>query len=297
VSDERLVRALASLDGLSVGDALGERFFGPGGRGRVARRQLPSPPWAWTDDTAMAVALVRILAGGGVDQDLLAREFGRCYRRAPGRGYGPGMRRLLPRLARGEDWRELAARLWGEQGSLGNGAAMRVAPLGAYFADDVAVAAAEAVRSAEVTHAHPEGIAGAVAVAVTAALAWQGRAGDRLIEAVVAAVPPGRVGQGLRRALELGGATDPDRAAAELGSGALARADDTVPFAIWCAAHHLHDFELAIWTTLRGLGDRDTTCAIVGGIVAAARGHEGIPREWLAAREPLPDVLSGPRAD
>ncbi len=241
----------------------------------------------------MAAALIRVLARGGVDQDLLAQEFGRCYRSAPQRGYGPGMRRLLPRLGRGEDWRELASGLWGGRGSLGNGAAMRVAPLGAYFADDVATAATEAVRSAEVTHAHPEGIAGAVAVAVAAALAWQGQAGDGLIEEVVAAAPPGPVGQGLRRALELGAGTDPERAAAVLGSGALARADDTVPFAIWCAAHHLDNFELAIWTTLRGLGDRDTTCAIVGGIVAAARGREGIPGEWLAAREPLPDVFSG----
>jgi ADP-ribosylglycohydrolase len=37
-----------------------------------------------------------------------------------------------------------------------------------------------------------------------------------------------------------------------------------------------------------GLGDRDTTCAIVGGIVAARHGVEGIPADWLAARESLP---------
>ena len=45
----------------------------------------------------------------------------------------------------------------------------------------------------------------------------------------------------------------------------------------------------ALWTTLSGLGDRDTTCAIVGGIVACRTGVEGIPAEWLAAREPLPE--------
>jgi ADP-ribosylglycohydrolase len=48
---------------------------------------------------------------------------------------------------------------------------MRVAPLGAYYADDLRKAAAEAVLSAEVTHTHPEGVAGAVATAVAAALA------------------------------------------------------------------------------------------------------------------------------
>ena len=35
-------------------------------------------------------------------------------------------------------------------------------------------------------------------------------------------------------------------------------------------------------------GDVDTTCAIVGGIVGARVGIEGIPSDWLARREPLP---------
>jgi ADP-ribosylglycohydrolase len=64
-------------------------------------------------------------------------------------------------------------------------------------------------------------------------------------------------------------------------------AHDTVPFALWCAARHLDDFAAALWTTVSGLGDRDTTCAIVGGIVALAVGEAGIPAEFLAAREPL----------
>jgi len=38
-----------------------------------------------------------------------------------------------------------------------------------------------------------------------------------------------------------------------------------------------------------GLGDVDTTCAIVGGIVALATGKEGIPADWVARRECLPD--------
>ena len=42
-----------------------------------------------------------------------------------------------------------------------------------------------------------------------------------------------------------------------------------------------------MWTTASALGDVDTTCAIVGGIVALAVGSEGIPAEWLARREPL----------
>jgi ADP-ribosylglycohydrolase len=66
-------------------------------------------------------------------------------------------------------------------------------------------------------------------------------------------------------------------AAALLGNGSLISAQDTVPFALWCAAGHLDDYEEALWTTVSGLGDRDTTCAIAGGIVACYTGVEGIP--------------------
>jgi ADP-ribosylglycohydrolase len=66
---------------------------------------------------------------------------------------------------------------------------------------------------------------------------------------------------------------------------------DTVPFTLWCADRHLDNFEEAMWTTVAGLGDRDTTCAIVGGIVALAAGPSSIPLDWLAAREPLLRVI------
>jgi ADP-ribosylglycohydrolase len=58
-----------------------------------------------------------------------------------------------------------------------------------------------------------------------------------------------------------------------------------VPFCLWAAERHLDSYETALWTTASVLGDMDTTCAIVGGIVALA---SPIPAEWLAAREPLP---------
>src|SRR6185369_481024 len=73
----------------------------------------------------------------------------------------------------GQPWQVTAARAFGGQGSMGNGSAMRVAPLGAYFADDLERVVAEARASSCVTHVHPEGLAGAVAVALAAALAWR----------------------------------------------------------------------------------------------------------------------------
>lgn len=42
------------------------------------------------------------------------------------------------------------------------------------------------------------------------------------------------------------------------------------------------------------LGDRDATCAIVGGILAGDVGAEGLPAQWLQQREPLPTPISAP---
>jgi len=187
-------RALDALEGLSVGDAFGEQFFRDelAALAMIADRREPPGEWLWTDDTAMALSLVAVLdRHGRIEQDALAQAFGAAYRHNPGRGYGLGMHRLLPRYLSGTEWRNLAATQFAGQGSFGNGAAMRVAPLGAYLAGDLEAVAEQAAASAETTHAHPEGIAGAAA-----------------------------------------------------------------------------------------LGDRDTTCAIVGGILGGRLGTSGIPRTW-----------------
>jgi ADP-ribosylglycohydrolase len=172
-------------------------------------------------------------------------------------------------------------------GSMGNGGAMRAAPIGAYFAGDPERAAVEARASAEVTHAHPEGRAGAIAVAVAAAHVGSG--GDRpveMFETVLAHTPVGETREGVAKAARLPLEYDVRTAVAALGNGTRLTAQDTVPFALWCAARHLGNYEEALWTTVSGLGDRDTTCAIVGGIVVlGATGR--VPAMWLAAREPL----------
>ena len=81
-------------------------------------------------------------------------------------------------------------------------------------------------------------------------------------------------------------------AAARLGNGSAVTAPDTVPFALWCAARHLSSYEEALWTTVSGLGDRDTTCAIVGGVVVMYVGAGSIPAEWLEHREQIPAWVS-----
>lgn len=174
---------------------------------------------------------------------------------------------------------------------------MRVASIGAYFAHDLTAAVEQARASAEPTHAHPEGQAGAIAVSVAAAIACQmgqgllPRSGTQLLQTVLEQVPAGPTEAGIRRALALPFAATPMAAVAELGNGSRVISEDTVPFSLWCAARHLDDFEQALWTTVSGLGDRDTTCAIVGGIVALSASVPGIPRTFLDARERLDSAL------
>ncbi|MGH2506791.1 MAG: ADP-ribosylglycohydrolase family protein, partial [Ktedonobacteraceae bacterium] len=82
--------------------------------------------------------------------------------------------------------------------------------------------------------------------------------------------------------------TSVEAAASMLGSGYQISAQDTVPFALWCAGQFLDNYAEALWQTASGLGDIDTTCAMVGGIVALYTGVEQIPEQWIERREALP---------
>ncbi|MFD4459359.1 ADP-ribosylglycohydrolase family protein [Nocardia sp. NPDC058480] len=293
-----------SLEGLSVGDALGAQFFVPGRSvPDLLAGRPPAAPWQWTDDTEMACSVyAEIRDRGSVDRDALAAAFAR--RCEPYRGYGPGTVVVLHEIRDGRPWAEAAGAVFDGRGSWGNGAAMRVAPLGAHFAGDLDRAAAQAAMSAELTHRHPEAIVGAMAVAVAAAHAAitreKGCAPDELLQAVDPYLVDGRTAQGVRRARQLLGRTVAE-AAYELGNGARVSAQDTVPFTLWAAATYLDDYPAAVLACVEAGGDADTTAAIVGGIVAAHTGTgnrertRGIPAEWLAAREPLPEWALGPQ--
>jgi ADP-ribosylglycohydrolase len=301
LSTERAVRwrhtpraaADRSLLGLAVGDALGKTWstWSDNASG-LAERRVPPGPWTYTDDTVMAAAVLTTLRRyGRIVRDHLAADFARRFEAEPERGYGAGAFWLLSQLARGRDWRQVSTELF-RGGSFGNGSAMRVAPLGAFFFDDLDRAVAESAASAEVTHAHPEGQAGAIAVAVAAAHCAGMYAFDDWFDEILARAPDGDVRRGIARAAELGD-VQPEAAAQILGDGREVTCRDTVPFALWCARPRSHavDFESAMFDALGGCAsaeaDRDTICAIVGGIVGA---RSEPPPSWRDALEPLADL-------
>lgn len=290
MTDDRFQRALRSLCGLAVGDALGSQFFVPVNYPLLGRRELPPGSWQWTDDTEMAGSVLAVLVTHGrIDQDALARSFAEHH--DFDRGYGPAVNRMLRLIRQGGDWRELAAGLFQGQGSWGNGAAMRIAPLGAWYAGDPEQATHQAEISAYTTHQHREAVAGAMAVAAAASLAGDpaGAGGpEALLDRVISLVPRSAVQAGLRRARDMLDYADAGTVAAVLGCGRRTSAHDTVPFALWAAARHLGAFEEAFWTTAQVGGDVDTNCAIVGGVLAAAEAGAP-PGEWQDRTEPLPD--------
>ncbi len=316
----RLSRAIDSLEGLSVGDAFGEQFFmsfemlarlldksdewnGPPydfeddfiQRELVAKRRLEfsAVTWRWTDDTALALEVVAELRDNGrIDPDSLAQRFGRRYLQGQERGYGAAMHSLLPRLER-EGWQNAAQNLFDGKGSYGNGSAMRVPPLGAYFADDFDLLVEQARLSAIVTHSHEEGVAGAIATAVAtgicARLCDEGAelAPSAFLDEIIVHTPDSEVKKGLIQCREFSEDYTGEQVAAIVGSGMDVACQDTVPFCCWCAASQLTDFSEAMWLTVAGLGDWDTTCAIVGGMIGARVGTAGIPAVWRGRRERL----------
>ncbi len=285
--NNRILAAEVSLEGLSVADALASwyEFAKREVIERVVRtQQLPAIEWHWTDDTAMACSIVACLREfGEINQDWLMYHFVKHYERK--RGYGRGMRSLIQRIREGGSWREETPTFFDGMGSYGNGGAMRVAPLGAYFADDLDRLMEQARLATEVTHAHPEGIVGAQAVALAAAHAMNPQY-ESLFDLMWHYLPESSVRLGIRAAYEQELASAPE-AAEWLGNGTNVSAQDTVPYTIWCANRYMDNYEQAIWATLSGGGDCDTTCAIVGGIVVLRTGIEAIPQAWRDRREPL----------
>ena len=197
----------------------------------------------FTDDTVLTIAVADCLLTGSSYVDKF-HEYTRAY---PDRCYGAGF----------WHWVESGSRE--PYNSWGNGAAMRVSPVG--FAlrtlDDVLH---EARRSAEVTHNHPEGIRGAQA---TAAAIFLGRQSEP--KATIRDFIQERFGYDLNRSIE---GIRPNYSFNESCQG-------TVPEAI-IAFLESTDYEDAVRLAISLGGDADTLACIAGGIAEAFYG--GVPK-------------------
>ena len=276
--------------GSALGDAIGEMAFRFPERDRLRRAVDGADTLRYTDDTAMALGLAEALVQKGrVDQQWLGDIFRRNFHREPWRGYASGPPTLFSTVSRtGVSYLEAARGLFGGQGSLGNGAAMRIGPLGLYFhrSDHLYE---EACASAEVTHAHPVGKDGSAVQALAVARAVT-------LDPELPLTPEGlaRVLEGFARTQEvrqkmaLVGSliredVRPAAAASVLGRGVAVH--ESMPFAIYSFLRHPHSFEECLFCAVLNGGDRDTLGAMACAISGAYLGAGAIPQGWARKLE------------
>lgn len=300
LDQSNLAAAYQSLVGTCIGDAFGDSFFGPADeiKERIARRQLPDNQWLFTDDTVMSIAVYKNLEEfGHIDQDALAHAFSANYQKDNYRGYGGTAHFILRNIGEGKPWREVAGGVFDGMGSMGNGAAMRAGVIGAFFAGNDEQIKRAARLSAEVTHTHPEAQVGAMAVALAAGFAHEhGQSekeviADQFLSTILDHLPDSDTKSKINKARHVPADFHIDSVVSALGNGLKMTAQDTVPIALWCAAHHAGNFEEALWKAVSALGDRDTICAIVGSIVILSAPESSVPSRWKALTEPFENSI------
>jgi poly(ADP-ribose) glycohydrolase ARH3 len=268
--------------GHAIGDALGAPLEGLSGE-TVYRDFGPTRNWVdrpqvdqlfYSDDTQMLIGVAECLRHHGrIEPDSLMRCFADNY--DPSRGYGPGTRRMLDAISRGEDWHTLAGGLF-PGGSLGNGAAMRVAPVGLFFHGDLKRVAEEARESALPTHSHPIGVDAAVLVATAVAMAVVANEIEpaSFLSQLAASAETEEFRWQLKTAARLG-PTD------AIPFGSSLEAHRSVTSAIVCFTMSPTSFRSTIASALALGNDTDTLAAIAGGISGALLGINAIPHELL----------------
>ena len=272
-------RALGAFLGLAIGDAVGTTLeFEP----RDAQPRLQDmtgggpfrlPPGAWTDDTAMALALADSLAASGsLDcRDLMDRfvswwrdgEYsctGACF------DIGNATRDALGRYLRTGD--PLAGST--DPRSAGNGSLMRLAPVALRFWNDRSLLADTAVEQSLTTHAAEQ--------AVDACRAFAELLADAIAGAPRAALLAPRPFKGAPAVARIVAGSWRGRRRSEIRSGGYVV--HTLEAAIWSVAR-TGDFRSAVLLAANLADDADTVAAVTGQLAGALYGLGGIPDRWL----------------
>jgi len=286
--------------GTLVGDAFGAQVEGWDPE-RIEREYgVLSKPigGVYTDDTQMMIGLLEALAEcsetgldfpAAVFQDAAARMFLSNF--DPSRGYGRRIFGVMRRIESGMPANMVGTDSWG------NGAAMRIAPVGMFFFDDDQRLIDMAVHTAEITHTHPAGVAGAVAVAVAVGRAVRHALTgvDLSVESFIddAARAAGEFDEDTAREISRVrslAADDLDGAIREI-IAAFSRdvsAPGAVPAALaaFVLVHRMKGaFPDVVMAAVNAGGDTDTIGAMAGAVAGAFWGQASIPRQWLDVME------------
>ncbi len=273
--------------GAIVGDIVGSVYE----RHNIKTKEFPlfRDDCRFTDDTVMTCAVAEAVMKGGAKDDFIdaMKKYGRMY---PHAGYGGRFRDWIF-----SDDRE-------PYYSYGNGSAMRVSPcawdMDCGFCARTGIwpmnGRAVAELSAAVTHDHPEGIKGALAITDAIFLCryyFGGYCGD--YEEPINN-DPAECKRRVREHIEAVFGYDLSKTLDEIRPAYRfsASCQDTVPQAI-IAFLESTDFEDAIRNAISLGGDSDTIAAMAGSIAEAAYGIPEWIRDkaWSYLDEPLKDVL------
>ncbi len=175
--------------------------------------------------------------------------------------------------------------------SAGNGSAMRSPIIGVCYGHDLDRLRDLVRASTCMTHSDPKALFGALAVAWAAYLASTNPNRDITPQEYTQSVTPllGAEAKELTGLIErvassvqAGETTEAFASQLGLGKGVTGYIYHTVPVVLHAWLRHQQNYREAILEIIRCGGDTDTTAAILGGIVGARVGKEGIPQEWLA---------------
>ena len=276
--------------GVALGDAIGELAFRSPEEAGLRSQIAHTDPLIYTDDTAMAIGLAEsILHVGHLDPQQLGDTFRANYLREPWRGYAIGPPTIFSLAAeRGVSYLKAARSLFGGQGSFGNGAAMRIAPVGLFFhgAPDLYE---QARISAAVTHAHPIGIDGAVvlarAIAQAVILSPNGSFPlETFCQELIAFAGTAELRDKLDQVQTLvSDQVPPSEAARRLGQSVAAH--ESLPFALYAFLRYPDSFESCLFCAALNGGDLDTLGAMACSVSGAYLGVEAIPSTWLEKLE------------
>jgi len=281
---------LGSMVASALGDAIGELAFRCRDKESLCRRIDQMKELSYTDDTAMSIGLAEsIIEKGHIDPQALGERFRNNFRREPWRGYGPGPPFLFSIVERrGMSYLEAAKSLFGGKGSLGNGAAMRVSPVGFTFHNSHDLYE-KASLSASVTHAHPVGIDGAALQAKAVSLAINLDPGEPFpdSEFITQLVDFARTPEMKERMFQvqklISTELSPEKASECLGRSV--EVQNSMPFALYSFLHCPRSFEDCLFCAILNGGDRDTLGAMACAVSGAYLGIESMPQGWRAKLE------------
>jgi len=284
VSEEVLDRAIGAVLGGAVGDALGAGYeFGPAvDPATVTMRQgtaTGEPAGHWTDDTAMAIAILDTAAAlGTLDSSdattMVGERFLEWSRSSPS-DIGVHTRTVLRRAQRGEDLIDVAIEVQAlNPTSAGNGSLMRTGPVALTHLGDRDALVSVARSMSSLTHANE--LCGDACVLWTLAIDHAVRTGVLAPRVGLDALPDARRAQ-WSLLLDEAERLPP---ASFTPNGYVV----TALQAAWSAIVQARDAPAPFEATLRcavSIGDdTDTVAAIAGSLIGALHGGAAIPRAW-----------------